>query len=425
MAAKERYETGKAPHIPIGNVAGSLIIKGWDEDAVVVKGDHTAAETEKGLTLNSDSSLVVRVPAASTVTVEHVAGSVQVRGLEGGVEVRQVMGDAALRTLGGDLQLDDVHGDLAVRNVGGNVTVREAMGDAALRNVGTVNAGVVHGDLAMRNVEGGVSVAKVHGDTALRTVNGDVTVQVSRRDVNLSNMGGLVLVEAAEGDVRLQGGLAPGKHALTARGDIVVRWPADAPLTFTASGSEVVNRLALDEEVEQEDGLHGRLGDGETMLKLTAGKRVILKELEEAGWEAKWAEGAAGEWASAAGDFAGFGVELAGIGEEISSKVSARMAEFSARMEERFGPDFAQKMANKAAREAERAVNRALRETERVRQQAWAPSSHGPRGSQSATKRRKKEQESTKEEQLKILSMLEKGVISVEEADTLLNALES
>ena len=424
MATKKRYETGKAPHIPIGDVAGSLVIKGWDEDAVVVKGDHTAAETEKGLTLNSDSSLVVRVPAASTVTVEHVAGSVQVRGLDGGVEIRQVMGDAALRTLGGDLQLEDVHGDLAVRNVGGGVTVRAVMGDAALRNVGAVNAGVVHGDLALRNAEGDVSVAQTHGDATLRTVNGDVTVQLSQRDVNLSNLGGLVLVEAAEGDVRLQGGLAPGKHALTAQGDIVVRWPADAPLTFTASGSAVINGLALDDEVEQEDGLHGGLGDGETMLKLTAGKRVILKELEEAGWEGKWADTAAGDWAGAAGDFAGFGVELAGIGEEISSKVSARMAEFSARMEERFGPDFAQKMADKAAREAERAVNRALRETERVRQQAWAPS-HGSRAPESATERRKREQQSTKEEKLKILSMLEKGVISVEEADTLLNALES
>lgn len=421
MKVKERYETGKAPHILIDDVAGSLVVKAWEESAVVVEGNHTAAETEKGLTLNSDSSLVVRAPASSTITVRRVAGSLQVRGLDGGAEIQQVMGDAALRTLGGDLQVETVHGDLSVRNVEGDVSLRQVMGDAALRNVRAVDAGLVHGDLALRNVEGDLSIADVHGDVALRTVNGDVTVQLGRRDVNLSNLGGLVLVEVAEGDVRLRGGLAPGKHALSARGDVVVRWPAGAPLTFTATAPQVVNRLALDEEVQEEDGLHGRIGEGETVLMLTAQKRVILKELDEAGWEGQWADEAAADWASVAGDFAGFGVEMAGIGEQISSEITARMAEFSTRMEERFGPEFAQKMADRAARKAEKAVDRALRQAERVRRQGWAPShaSHSP------PTRSKKEQQATTEEQLKILSMLEKGVISVEEADTLLNALES
>lgn len=422
MKEKERYDTGKAPHIFLEDVAGSLVVKAWEESGVTVKGEHRCTETEKGLTLSSASSLVVYVPMATTLTVALVAGSAQVRGLDGGVAIEQIMGDAALRTLGSDVQVDAVYGDLALHNVEGSVKVRQVMGDAAVRNVHTVDVGVVHGDLALRNVEGDVSVAQVHGDTALRTVNGNVTIQSGQRDVNLSNLGGLVVVEAAEGDVRLRGGLCPGKHALSARGDIVVRWPAGAPLTFTASAPEVVNRLSLDEEMEDEDGLHGRLGEGETVLMLTAQRRVILKELEEAGWEGQWASDFAGDWAGVAGDFAGFGVELAGIGEQISGEIAARMAEFSARMEERFGPEFAQKMADKAARKAEKAVDRAMRQAERVRRQGWAPP-HGPHAPEPP--RSKKEQQATSEEQLKILSMLEKGVISVEEAETLLSALES
>lgn len=421
MKVKERYETSKAPYILVDDVAGSLLVKVWEESAVVVKGDHTATETEKGLTLNSDGSVVVRVPAASTLTVERVAGSLQARGLDGGVEIHQVMGDVALRTLGSDLRVDAVHGDLAARNVEGDVTVRQIMGDGALRNVRTVDVGVVHGDLALRNVEGDVSVAEVHGDVALRTVNGDVTIQLGRRDVNLNNLGGLALVETVEGDVRLRGGLAPGKHALNARGDIVVRWPAGAPLTFTASAPQVLNRLALDEEVQEEDGLHGRIGEGETVLMLAAQKRIILKELDEVDWEGEWVDEAAADWAGVAGDFAGFGVEMAGIGEQVSGEIAARMAEFSDHMEERFGPEFAQKMADKAARKAEKAVDRALRQAERVRRQGWT-SSHAH---QSPSTKKEKAREATTEEQLKILSMLEKGVISVEEADTLLNALDS
>ena len=40
MALKERYETGKAPHIRVENVAGSLVVKAWDESSVGGKGDH-------------------------------------------------------------------------------------------------------------------------------------------------------------------------------------------------------------------------------------------------------------------------------------------------------------------------------------------------------------------------------------------------
>jgi hypothetical protein len=60
-----------------------------------------------------------------------------------------------------------------------------------------------------------------------------------------------------------------------------------------------------------------------------------------------------------------------------------------------------------------------MREAERVRARAatWGPPPPPP-------PRSKKSEQVSAEEQKKILSMLEKGVITVEEAETLLKALE-
>ena len=82
----------------------------------------------------------------------------------------------------------------------------------------------------------------IHGDADLRTVNGSVTVSQGFRDVNLYNVGGLVSVAGVTGDIRLQGGLSDG-DSLEARGDVVVRWPANVALNLavTAPGSITVS----------------------------------------------------------------------------------------------------------------------------------------------------------------------------------------
>jgi hypothetical protein len=265
---------------------------------------------------------------------------------------------------------------------------------------------------------GDVFVGEVMGDLSLSTVNGVVTVQRGQRDVNLNNLGGALTVENVQGDVRLRGGLPGGKHHCQAQGDIVVRWPVGAPLLLQATAPQITNRLPLQDVEEAENSLSGRLGDGETVLVLQAQGRIVLKEQDESGWaEDYFSDQSEPAWDEFGSEFAKMGSELAGLGEQLSSEIGARMSELSAKMEERFGADFAQKMADKAARRTEKAVERAMREAERARRRASAWSPPPP-------PRPKKESRATAEEQVKILGMLEKGIISVEEAETLLRALE-
>jgi phage/plasmid-associated DNA primase len=106
------------------------------------------------------------------------------------------------------------------------------------------------------------------------------------------------------------------------------------------------------------------------------------------------------------------------------------MANFSARMQKEFGPEFAARLeqtAQEAATKAEKATEKAVKQAEkaatRLRWQAggdsWT-SAHAGDQEQSSQKRK-----STSKEQLQILQMVEKGIISPEEAATLLDALNN
>ena len=412
---KERYETGKAPRVTVAECAGDLVIKGWQENAVLIKGEHSAEMPGDDVTIRSSGSMTISLPAQSELMLQSVSGDAVIRGVEGSVQIGDVMGDLALKNLHG-VKITNVYGDISGRNVDGSLALETVMGDAALRNVGDLSVGSVHGDLSVHYASNAVLVNEAMGDVNLKTISGEVNLEQVHRDVNLNNLGGLLTVEQAHGDIRLKGSLAPGKHHGSADGDIVLRWPADAPLNLLVSRGTVKDKLGLQDVSQEAGSFSGRLGDGETTLVLEAGGRVILKEVEEADWSHKFGP----EFAGFGTEFADIGSELAGLGDQLSSEFSAHMQDLGARMEERFGHDFAQKMAEKAAKRTEQAVKRAMRHSERVhsRASAWSPPPPAP------PQRPKKSAQVSAEEQVKILGMLEKGIISVEEAETLLKALE-
>ena len=360
--AKERYETGKTPELTFTECAGDIVIRGWMEPAVMIKGQHDAQEAAEALVVSATGSLKVWAPANAQVRLKSVSGDVVIKGITGAVQGSEISGDLVVKS-GGDVQVGVLHGDLVARSLAGVLQLEQVMGDVTLRNVDSLQLGAVHGDLILRYVEGAVDVQRVMGDASLQTVNGDVTIHSGERDVNVSNLGGRLTVESVSGDVRLKGGLPAGKHRCVAQGDIVVRWPAHAPLSLLVTAPEVRNRLQLQDVVEKEGSFSGRIGDGETQLVLEAGGRVIVKELDGRDWETDFS----GEWIGLGAGFTDMGVELAGLGQHISEEITERMTELSARMEEQFGADFTQKMADKAARRTEKAMQKAMRQAERMR----------------------------------------------------------
>lgn len=409
---QEQFDTGKAPEVFVESCFGDLSITVAHAGGTQIAGDDfTVKEVDSSLYVNSTGDLRLRLPAGSTLRLEDIKGDLTVRQVQGSVSIQKVGGDASLSKVG-DVKLSNVHGDLVAKHMTGSLSVEAVGGDAVINYVtGDVNMGSIGGDLAGRYLSKSATILEVSGDVDLKMVAGDVRVEKSSRDVNLAQIGGEVAVLQSAGDIRLSGSLSSGNHELTAGGDIVLRWPPDAPLNLVATASSVTNRMRFDSESEKEDGtLVGTIGEGNTNVMLNASGRIILKEAEASAWA--WDDPGMKD----------LDQELEGLGERITAQVEEHMAKLAAEMEMRFG-DLGTQVSDKIVRKAEKAAERAAAKAERAQKRAGRYGGFAPPPPPSIPAPPKKQ--ASTEEQMKILRMVESGAITPEDANMLLEALES
>lgn len=421
--AKERIETGKAVVIKVANCSGDLVIRPWMELAVQADGNYEITETDGKLIFQASGDLRLLVPVESTLIVDKVQGDLLIKGVRGTVELGEIDGDAALQNLS-CLSITTVHGDLSAKNLMDPLVVESVYGDALARSIdGDVKINNIYGDLAAYYINGDVKLGQCMGDINMRTVSGRVAIESGYRDVNLRNLGSICSVKDIHGDIRLKGGLSSGEHLFQALGDIVVRWPLDAPLQLVAQAAEIQNRLPLVDVKQVDNSLIGRLGDGDTAVTLNAKGRISLKEgqMINEEWESDQKE-----------DFdMDFMIDLSGLGERISAEVSQSMASLTKELENSFGPEFAQNIsakvsqkAEKAARQAEAAAEKARKYAEREAVRAQKYQNRSPYSPPSKPTSTADVPRVSSEEHLKILRMVENGTITPDEAATLLDALE-
>ena len=410
---KGRLETGKAPQIFVGACDGDLVIRGGAEPALLVRGEYTAEEKAGAYHLTGRGDLRLVVPSGATVSVEEVSGKLIVKGVAGACQVGRVYGDAVL-TVGGPTHIDAVHGDLSARNVGA-LAVGAVHGDADARRAGGLALSTVYGDLVARQIAGPVTVEEVSGNVDVRSADGNVAISRAHHNANVFYAKGQVTLRRVDGDVCLRGALSPGNHAVAARGDIIVRWPANAPLNLVAAGRQIDNRLPLQDIVEKDGRLTARLGSDGANLTLSADGRVSLKEGDP---DEKWEFGPEGEEYQFEAVMEGFDME--NIAAKIEAEVNSHLARVARDFETHLGPEFGQRMAEKAARQAERAAERVERSRRKSDWRGRAAASAAAAEAAPTPSRRT----ASPEEQLKILKMVESGAITPEDAGMLLEALE-
>ncbi|MCL4266749.1 MAG: hypothetical protein KJ069_26455 [Anaerolineae bacterium] len=413
--AEQKYYTSSSPQVSVTRCGGDLVINTGMENAVAISGaDVEVQEAVDDLTINAGGDLKLVLPTAANLRIEYAGGDLVIRNLAGDLSLETARGDVVLTGVG-HTKVNVVHGDIAAKNCNGLLSIQTLHGDAALRRVADAALGVIHGDLAVQVVNGRVDLHESYGDVSLRSVSGDVTISQCARDVNLRNLGGRTAVQNVKGDIRLVGGLSAAEHIFAATGDIIVRWPADAPLNLSATAPQIMNRLPLDKELEVDHTLTGRLGDGETTATFTAGGRIVLKEEQMV--NPRWQD-------ESDGDFA-FGFDFADLGEQIGRQVNEQISRITSNFETKFGPDYAEKMAQKAARKAEEAARKAEQAAERMRQRAERQGARQTGGyGRPAAPPPPPRAKASADEQIKILKMVEQGIISPDEAATLLEALE-
>lgn len=405
---KEQIVTETNPVIRVESCSGDLIVRGWSEAALQIKGDHDLQETEKGFLLSSNGDLRLTVPEEAMLFLGRIEGELSLKNVAGVIVIEEIHGDAALVGVG-EMEIAHIHGDLSARKVNGSLAVEEVHGDIALSNVDAVTVRAVYGDLSARGVNGSCTIDLISGDASLRSIDGDLIVGQGNRDVNLMGVSGQVKVTSVQGDIRLRGGLGQGEHRLEARGDIIVRWPPAVPLAIVATGKQIDNHLTLTNMTKEDGRLTGNIGEGDCRLTISAGGRVILKEQDMNG---------DGLWVGVYDDMGdGIGIDMANVAARIESEMNSHLARLSRDLESKFGADFGQRISEKLARKSEKMAEHSRRRADvrgRTVGADFTAPSPGPAQKTSST-----------EEQLKILKMVETGKITSEEAGMLLEALES
>lgn len=403
---KDQYKTGDSPFIRLDNCSGDLIIRGWAEPILQVRGDYQLVESEKGYSITCIGGLNLNVPRDAILSVGRVGGDLSIKQFTGSGSFEYVQGDAILSQTS-DIDLGVVHGDLVARNLIGALRVNEVNGDMVARGAGQLDVKALFGDLSARVIDGNLTIESIHGDADLRTINGDVIIQQGFRDVNLISINGCVSLPAVTGDIRIRGGLTTGNHTMESRGDTVIRWPKGLGLNLTASSERIDNRIRFEETTEKNGVLTGKIGDSDINLSVKSMGRIILREDDPAEESLMGIEGDM-EYS--------FDAAMAGIGARIEAEVNNHISRVTREIESKFGADFSKRINEKITRKMDRTVDRSSR---RGDGRSRVPGSDFDQPESVPSKK-----SPSTEEQLKILKMVETGKISTEEGRMLLEALE-
>lgn len=405
--ANQSFEVEENATLSVTTCQGDLTIQGWSRNVIRLQADSEELDVKR-----EGNTLMVSSPTDLRIDVPHSAT----------IRVQNVTGDARFKRIQGTLSLGRIEGDLV------------------LSRVNAADIQHVSGDVSARVVDGDLSVQAVKGDMSARKVGGRLEIGEVGRDLGLRELMADSKAEQVQGDIRLKTAFTSGKsYRFKADGDLVARVPpdTDADLTLRSRGKQIQIKAPLVDRAEADGEVTGRLGEGGAEVELEAGRDLVFVARED-----DW--GAIGADIGSIGAEIGveFGGEFASLAEEIAEQVQAHMDEMSAQLEAKLSSleidmaaidtraaQAAQRATERARKEMERAAERlrrsAEREADKVRRKAskiHARASYVPPGR--PAKETKTGEPVSDKERMAILNMLAEGKISIEEAESLLEALK-
>jgi hypothetical protein len=293
--------------------------------------------------------------------------------------------------VGGDARLSGMTGEASLTTVGG---------DLNLRSMGAVRLGRVAGDVRFVQASGSVEAEWIGGDARLENLQADVEIGLVEGTLSMRHVRGAVRVQA-HGDLHAELTPPPGSQSrMQAGGDLLCRLPPDASVlvSYRAEGDA---RVGLPAHV-QAAGAAGtaQLGAGEAKLDLESrgDLRVELIGGGAAGLNEEWRQD---------------------LEARIEAEVDAALAEVE-RSERLSG--LSGMMRDDIAERIRASMSRARRRAHRVGRAAEAGTPQDARnhlGDPAAGGTAVGD-----EERLEILRMVERGAISVEQAEQLFRAME-
>jgi hypothetical protein len=353
-------ELGARPHIRVEMVRRDLRVQAGDGQEVLLRSGSDTTEVEQ-----VDGVTVIRTPAS--LRLQLPPDSI--------LEIGQVGGDLAMEGLQRDCHIGQVGGDARIEHSAGLLIDR------------------VGGDCLARMVQGDIVLKAAGGDVVLEQVSGSAKVSGAGGDVVLGEMGGEIQV-AVGGDatVNLQAGLS-GEIEISSGGDSYCRLPAQPSISasLTAGGDLRVTGSDVPsvDWGQAEFELHG--GDHRFMVSAGGDLWLALGESDE------------------------IPVGMADIGGTIAAKVGEKIAEMEAALSA-MGAELNGVSSELISDRVQRIVDRAVKRHEHLEARVSLHEALEKGFARSAG--------ASDEERMKVLQMLEEKVITVEQAEELLEALE-
>ena len=384
---------------------GGVRIKGVEQSEVQceIKAPQLATMVEEGgqvyITVNSSCSL--SVPVGSSIQMERGMGSVKIVSIHGPIQIEKVLGNLSLQDVG-EVQVEKVGGNFAVRQAAGAVSIEKAAGNLVVADAaafecektgGSAYARDLRGDFFLGKAGGSFKGQSLCGMTTVSKIGGSFTARDIRLKGDLKTGGSITLGAAGFEDVA----------SLKAGGDIKIKLDEgmdDLAFSMRSAAQSIKVKTRGDDIKVSDYSYDYQLGAGGQEIALAAGGSVsILDDL------------------SLDDDLVGdldkhFDYEESAFSEMIQSRVES------------------------ATRRAEAKVKTAEIRLEKIREQVEKtrgfnidfgddfPSSPVSVSDSPTVNRPAGQKGATDEERLMILQMLQDGKVSVDEAETLFQALE-
>ena len=337
---------------------------------------YTEAAGKSEIKATSDCHL--QIPSIMEVTVEKVGGDASMSGLQGRLIVGKVGGDLMLQNLGG-ASVESVGGDLHINNPGDGMEVSRVGGDVYGRQIQSLSTRAVGGDARLLQVNGEINL----------TAGGDVDLEFASTILP-------VVVITAGGDIR-----------------IVVPKDAQGQLELQSKGFSIQVHAAGQEGDWEVENMSLPLGDGGSLLKISAGGDIVITDEETLTADfGEFVNNSAEDWKT-------FGADLE---KQIRESIGGAMTNIK----------WATRSANLSADKARAKMEKAMHKMESkgvVIDHTGVNVEHngkhvGITFGSPVNRQEKPVNHSTEEERLLVLKMLQEKKITAEEADQLLTALD-
>lgn len=413
-----------APEIYLEEVMGDLQLKGWDRPEVQLRAEEESLvinQDEDIIRVSCKSDLAIRLPAGATVQVGQVNGDTRVKLLEDDLTVKQVSGNLVLRSVQ-NASIGQVNGELIARQVAGDLTVE-----------------IVNGNANIRESDGNCTFTQVNGNLDAQAISGSIAADVNGNcRMKLFQLRGETYKVHADGNLYMD-----------------ISSDVNAALKLTSDSSLIRIFLPGNAQTLHQSEYELVLGEGKIAIDLSASGMISVSNADDR-WETPGAFDEDHE------PFIGipedFGERIA---SQVESQIEAQMEMMTRQMNEqlarmtaafdRYGMtndeadqllDEARKNNEKVASQAEEKMRRAQEKLERkmetINRRTQAQTEAAERRAKAASRRGWRFEwappprppvapgkvDVSEEERLMILKMLEEKKISLDEASSLLEALE-